>query len=127
MTPSISTEGTALIVTMTMTRISAVRVAARRNVVCRTERLFRVKASLNPLAVPAALVISTSVSASNTTCGTGIGTKGPISRVSETPLSIRRPGEAFRQRDLHRSARRVGERLRLHRLVGIADTPELFG
>ena len=61
---------------------------ASRNKVCSGEWVLRVKVSWNPLGSPAATVTDTSVSASSTTCGTGMGITGPIIKVRYKPLSM---------------------------------------
>jgi hypothetical protein len=82
MTPSVSTCGMPFTVTMMMTRSSMPGApGARRNRVCRGERLLSVNASSNPLRPVALTVTCTDVSASISGLGTGTATTGPASSV----------------------------------------------
>src|SRR5512139_3963115 len=88
--------------------------------------LLTANVSWNPLrSLP--LVTCTLVSASTTDCGAGMGTAGPIIRVRCTPLSMGRPGDAFRQRNAQLAAWVFGQFVRAQRAVRVADAPELLG
>src|SRR2546428_11777992 len=60
-----------------------------------------------------------------------MGSAGPIIRVSWIPVftaeSPRRPRNALGQRDAQNRSWSLGELVRSHRVVGIAEPPEHFG
>src|SRR5947209_14091641 len=87
--------------------------------------LLTAKVSWKPLRVPPRLTC-TPVSASMTALGAGSGAAGPIIRVSRTPLSIGGSRDAFRQCNAQPPAGRLGQLVRAHGAVGVADAPELL-
>src|SRR6478752_4088457 len=93
---------------------------------CSGDFLPTAKVSWKPaLSLP--LVTCALTSASTTIGGAGTGTIGPMSRVRWTPLSIRRAGNPFGERDAQRAAGRFGELVRSHGAIGVGDAPERLG
>src|SRR5947207_3526320 len=92
----------------------------------RGESLPTEKVSWKPLrSLP--LVTCTDCRACITTLGAGTGTAGPIISVRWTPLSIRRSGNSFGQRDPDLRARASGQLFWLQHGVWVRDTPVLLG
>src|SRR5262245_32865244 len=100
--------------------------------------LLTAKVSWKPLrSLP--LVTCTLVSESITDCGAGMGTAGPINSVRWIPLCTgrcscgcvlrsahRRRRHAFGQRDAQTAPDFLGELVRPHGTIGVADAPELL-
>src|SRR5581483_8000737 len=127
MTPSISTWGRPLIVATSRTRTSGMLAPpASKNSVCNGELVVRVNCNWKTLGPWSGVVTCTWVSASRMSAETGTGTAGPIIKVRCTPLSTRRPRNAFRQGDAELPARRLGQLFRADRPVRVADAPELL-
>src|ERR1700740_158152 len=72
------------------------------------------------------LVTSSPTRASTSGYGAGSGTVGPISNCRRTPRLGISARSGAREGDAQHAPDLVGQFLRFHRRVGVADAPELF-
>src|SRR5215813_11305337 len=126
MSPSISTSGVPLTVSIKTTRTSGIGVPpAIRKSVCNTDLLLSVKTSSNTLGDrgPELTVTVTLVNESRIDWGTGTAITGPIITVRWIPLSIGRTRNSCWESDQELSADRL-QIIRAHRAVGVAQSPK---
>src|SRR5207245_3025371 len=125
-TPSINTVGSPPIETTRITRMNGLKNPAGSRSRLSGDVLLSAKSSWNPLRAPALTVTCTDCSASTTSRGAGIGTTGPMSKVSWMPLIIAGPRHPFGHGDPQDAARAL-QILGTERVVGVADEPVDLG